>query len=189
MRARKLSHAIGFDDAPFDRGHRGNVRVIGAVFAGERLDGVLAGSVRRDGANATGVLAKLIEASRFRPQLQIIFLQGIALAGFNVIDLQGLHRASSLPVLVVSRRRPDLAAMRRALLEHVPGGARKWRLVEQAGPMEPLERVFVQRVGLTVEEARAALRRFSIHSIVPEPLRAAHLVAGGLAPGGTRQRV
>ncbi len=71
----------------------------------------------------------------------------------------------------------------------MPGGERKWRLVQKAGPMEPLGGLHVQRAGLGVAEAQAVLRRFALHSAVPEPLRTAHLVAGGMAPGESRQRV
>lgn len=38
------------------------------------------------------------------PQLHAVLLQGMALAGFNVIDLDGLHEALDIPVLVVARR-------------------------------------------------------------------------------------
>lgn len=186
---RRLSHAVGFDDAPFERRHRGDVLVVGAVYAGARLDAVLSGTVRRDGANATRALAQLVTRSRFREHLQVILLQGIALAGFNVVDIRALHRATGLPVVVVSRRRPDLNAIRRALLDHVPGGARKWQLIERAGPMEPAGRVYVQRAGLTESEAKLVLERFALHSVVPEPLRTAHLIAGGIARGESAHRV
>jgi len=189
VKPRRLSHAVGFDDAPFDARHRGDVLVVGAVYAGARLDAVLSGTVRRDGANGTRVLAELVAGSRFRGHLQLILLQGIALAGFNVVDIQALHRATGLPVVVVSRRRPDLSAIRRALLEHVPGGARKWKLIERAGPMEPVGRVYVQRAGLGEAEAKAMLERFAIHSVVPEPLRTAHLIAGGIVRGESTHRV
>ena len=157
---RRFAHVIGFDDAPFERGHRGDVLVIGAVYAGARLEGVLSGKVRRDGANATRALAGMVHGSRFRAHLQLVLLQGIALAGFNVIDLHGLHRELGVPVLVVVRKPPNLARIRRALFEHVPGGARKWRLVERAGPVERSGRVYVQRGGLSeIEAARARRRR------------------------------
>jgi endonuclease V-like protein UPF0215 family len=185
----RLRHAVGFDDAPFERAHRGDVLVVGAVHSGGRLDGVLSGAVRRDGANATRVLSQMIARSRFRGHLQAILLQGIALAGFNVVDIRGLHEATGLPVVAVSRRRPDLAAIRRALLERVPGGARKWKLIERAGPMEPMNGLYVQRAGLDGAQARALLERFALHSRVPEPLRTAHLIAGGIALGESRQRV
>jgi uncharacterized protein len=141
--SRRLTHVIGFDDAPFAEAHRGDVLIVGAVYAGERLSGVVTGKVRRDGVNATRVLAALVRGSRFYSQLHVVCLQGIALAGFNVVDLKGLYTALGIPVLVVSRRRPRVNAIRRALLDHVPGGVRKWRLIEQAGPMEPVLGLFL----------------------------------------------
>jgi hypothetical protein len=55
--------------------------------------------------------------------------------------------------------------------------------------MEPIGAVYVQRAGLSSPEAQAVLTRFAIHSAVPEPLRMAHLIAGGLARGESRHRV
>lgn len=187
--ARRISHVVGFDDAPFARDHRGNVLVVGAVFAGLRLEGVLTGRVRRDGANATRTLADMINASRFRGHLQAVLLQGIALAGFNVIDIHALHTVVGLPVLVVARRAPDLGRIRRALLTRVRGGKRKWALIEQAGPMRPVAGVFVQCVGLSLAEAGRLIERLAVNSDVPEPLRTAHIIAGGVAYGESRHRV
>jgi len=185
---RRLSHVVGFDDAPFERAHRGDVMVVGAVYAAARLEGVLATRVRRDGANATRALAECVQGSRFRAQLHAVLLQGIAFAGFNVVDLAALHEALGLPVLAVARRKPDLAKIRRALLGHVPGGARKWRLIERAGPMEPAAGVWVQRAGLSRSEARSLVERFALNGRLPEPLRAAHLIAGGVVAGESRHR-
>ncbi|AHE99715.1 endonuclease dU [Thioalkalivibrio paradoxus] len=185
---RRITHVAGFDDAPFPRDHRGPVLVVGTVFAGSRLEGVLSTRVRRDGINATERLARSLTGSRHFPQLQAILLQGIAFAGFNVVDLAALHRETGLPVLVVARRPPDLAAIRRALLEHVPGGLRKWRLIEAAGPMEPIAGVQVQRQGLDPEDARMLVEALQIHGKLPEPLRTAHLIAGGIATGESRHR-
>jgi len=62
---KRWSHVVGFDDGPFPGDFRGDVLVVGAVFAGERLDGVLSRRVRRDGANATMQLAATVKPSRF----------------------------------------------------------------------------------------------------------------------------
>ena len=64
--------------------------VFGAVYADARLDGVLFCRVRRDGVNATPRLTACIRQSRFYPQLHTVLLQGIAFAGFNVVDIHGL---------------------------------------------------------------------------------------------------
>lgn len=184
----RLAHAVGFDDAPFDRAHRGDVRVVGTVYSGRVLHGVLSGRVRRDGANSARVLADLVARSPFASHLQLVLLQGVALAGFNVVDAHALSRMTGLPVLIVARRAPDLVAIRETLLNRVPGGARKWRLIERLGPMEPLGGVYVQRVGLTARQAEEALARFTVTGRIPEPLRAAHLIAGGVTTGVSRGR-
>jgi uncharacterized protein len=186
--ATRLSHVVGFDDAPFERRHRGNVLVVGAVFAGRRLDGVVSTRVRRDGVNATARLAAGLARSKYLPQLHAILLQGIAFAGFNVVDLRALHRETGLSVLAVARRTPDLEAIRRALLKNVPGGQRKWRLIEAAGPMEPLAGVYVQREGIESDAARSLIESLQVHGCLPEPLRVAHLIAGGVTTGESRHR-
>jgi hypothetical protein len=184
----RVRHVIGFDDAPFERAHRGDVLVVGAVYAGTRLEGVLTGRVRRDGANATRVIVELVRRSRFRAHLQLVLLQGIAFAGFNVVDLHALHAALGLPVIVVARRRPDPARIRSALVNHVRGGARKWRLIERAGTMEAVAELYVQRAGIALPEAGRALRALQVTGKLPEPLRTAHLIAGGVATGESRHR-
>ncbi|RDI95946.1 DUF99 family protein [Meiothermus sp. QL-1] len=187
MRTGGFSRVIGFDDFPFERSHRGNVRVVGVVYNGLRLEGVLSGQVRRDGQNSTRVLVQLIQGSKFYPGLELVMLQGIALAGFNVVDVQGLSRSLGLPVLVVARRRPNLAAVE-AALQRVRGGARKWGLIQRAGTLEAVAGVYIQRVGLSLQQAEQTLRRFAVHSRIPEPLRTAHLIAGGIGRGESRAR-
>ncbi len=189
MPTRAFSHVVGFDDAPFDRDHRGDVTVVGAVYAGLRLEGVLVGRVRRDGADATRRLATLLGESKFARQLQLVLLQGIALAGFNVVDIHGLHAELGIPVLVVVRRRPRMERVRTALLSGVRGGARKWALIERLGPADHLAGVYVQRAGITRQEAATVIRRLAVHGSIPEPLRAAHLIAGALVTGQSRGRV
>ncbi|MCA9641305.1 MAG: DUF99 family protein [Polyangiaceae bacterium] len=183
---------LGIDDCPFPRDvagarFRGDVRFVGTVFAGTRLDGVLVGKVRRDGRNSTARIAQLLNDSHYRGHVGGILLQGIALAGFNVVDVHGLHQLTGLPVMVVARRQPRMAQIR-AALRKLPGGERKWELIDAAGPMEPLRGVFVQRVGLGRSLAAQWLQRSTLHGSLPEPLRVAHLIAGALETGESRGR-
>ena len=184
---RSLSNVAGFDDGPFERAGRGDVLLVGAICARTRLDGVLTGRVRKDGVNATARIAALLRASPFDRHVQAVLLGGIAVGGFNVVDIARLADELARPVLVVARRQPRLELIRRALLG-LPGGARKWALIERAGPMEALGDVHVQRAGLTVAEARALLAATTLHGKLPEPLRLAHLIAGGVVTGVSRGR-
>src|SRR5688572_2398391 len=175
---RPLSNVIGLDDAPFRRSHRGDVGIVGAILTRHRLDGVVVGRARRDGADASRRIAEFVKNSAFYPHLQGVVLQGIAVAGFNVIDIHGLSGVLERPVLVVARRAPDLTKIRRALALHVPGGERKWKLIERAGAMERMGVVYVQRAGLDRERAALFLRDSTVHGSLPEALRIAHLIAG-----------
>jgi endonuclease V-like protein UPF0215 family len=186
--ARRISNTIGIDDAPFERAHRGDVAIIGAVFARTRLDGMVTSSVRRDGRNATTQVAAMIERSPFDQHIQAVLLQGIALAGFNVVDIHALHEQLERPVLVIARRQPDMPAIRRALLERVPGGRRKLALIENAGPMERIGGVWAQRAGLSLAQARQCVSDLAVHSRIPEPLRVAHILAGALTEGTSHGR-
>jgi endonuclease V-like protein UPF0215 family len=207
-------NVIAFDDGPFLREHRGDVLLVGVVCSNTRLDGVVSGRVRRDGANATARMIELATATRFGAHVRAVLLQGIAVGGFNVVDVHELARALGVPVLVVMRRAPDLEAMRQALFSDVPskrprvrGAARKWRLIERAGTIEPLllpqptanrpfptgrgpgaARLWVQRAGLSTQAARTVLAATTLHGHIPEPLRIAHLIAGGIAAGQSRGR-
>lgn len=155
--------------------------MVGTAFSSARLDGVLSLRVRRDGANATDRLADCLRHSKYGAQLRAVLLQGIAFAGFNVVDLARLHQLTGLTVVAVARRRPGLEVIRRALLQRVPGGGRKWRLIEKTGPMEAVAEVYIQRCGLSRAEAENLVCGLQINGLLPEPLRLAHLVAGGLA--------
>jgi len=182
---RPLSNAIGVDDAPHTRGS-GRVLIVGVVTSRTRVDGIVVGHVRRDGRNATQRIAELVSESPFTDHAQVVLLQGITFGGFNVVDLPGLHEMIGRPVIAVVRRRPNLKRIRAALLDQVPGGRRKWELVQRAGPVEPVGGVFVHRAGLSPEEAGRLLASTTQHGKLPEPLRIAHLIAGALATGRSR---
>lgn len=182
-----ITNVVGFDDAPFAHAHRGDVRVVGAVCSRTRLDGVLSGRVRRDGVNATDALIGLV-GGKFREHIRAVLMQGVALAGFNVVDIHRLSAALDVPVVITVRRHPRLAMVKAALFDRTPGAARKWKLIEQAGPLEQVGALWMQRVGLTRAEAVALLRATTLHGNVPEPLRLAHLIAGGVTTGASRGR-
>jgi endonuclease V-like protein UPF0215 family len=189
---------------------------MGAVCSRTRLDGIVCGQVRRDGTDATRRMIELVESSQFAGHIRAVLLQGIAVGGFNVVDVHELASALKVPVLVVMRRFPDLDAVRRALFTDIPrrrprvrGAVRKWRLIERAGPIERLPpprrstrsvgagpsglrgegpSLWVQRVGLSLEGARKLVDATTLHGNIPEPLRLAHLIAGGVANGRSRGR-
>ncbi len=183
---KRYSNIIGFDDAPFSPDHRGKVKVVGAVFANLRLDGVLVGEIEKDGFDSAEQLVTLVSESKYAEHVNLIMLQGISFGGFNIIDVFHLHNMLELPVMVVSRKSPDMDATHNALISQIPDGEEKWSIIEKLGEMEVVGKVYIQRVGLSIEEAGSVIERFAIHSHIPEPIRVAHLIAGAIVEGQSR---
>ena len=178
---------LGIDDSPFQRGTRRDILVVGAVCKGDRLDGVLSTKVRQDGWNATARLVEMIRGSKFHEQLHAILLDGITLGGLNMVDIQALARAVERPVIAVMRRYPDREAMARAC-SRLPGLARRLAILERAGPIHRAEHVYFQVAGLSPEEAAYVVDTSAVAGFVPEPIRLAHLIAGGVTLGQSGRR-
>lgn len=182
---------LGVDDAPFDFDDA-TVMVVGALMRGATyLEAVLRTEVAVDGLDATDRLADLVVDSRYLDQVKALLLDGIALGGFNVVDVEGLHDRTGLPVVTVTRRRPDLDAMRDALKARFDDWQDRWDLVRRGDLFEvatdhaPLH---VKAVGLDRDEVADLLARTTVRGALPEPLRVAHLVAAGVATGESRGR-
>ncbi|MBA3064320.1 DUF99 family protein, partial [Candidatus Woesearchaeota archaeon] len=51
-----------------------------------------------------------------------------------------------------------------------------------------LGEIFVQAIGLSLKQAEEIIDITCTHSLLPEPLRVAHLIAGGVVDGESRGR-
>jgi endonuclease V-like protein UPF0215 family len=179
--------AIGFDDAPFARGRRGDVGLAGVVCAGTRFEGLVWGRLRQDGWNATDAVVRLLLPGKFLPQLHLVLLDGVAFGGLNVVDLAALAERLGRPCVAVMRRPPDLGAVERAI-RRLPGADRRLALLERAGPIHRSGPFVFQVRGAEPEATGRALERLTDRGAVPEPLRLAHLVGAAFARGESGRR-
>ena len=182
---KKEIRVLGIDDAPFDKFKKGNVLVVGTMYrGGQWIDGILSTKIAIDGNDSTSKLINMINKSKFKPQLQCIILDGIALGGFNIIDINELNKKTRIPVLVVIRIMPDFKKIQAALKKLKKPG--KYKLIEKAGKVHKLGKVYVQVAGLKLEQAKQILKVTCTHSLLPEPIRVAHLIAAGVTTGESK---
>ena len=107
---------LGIDDGVFAPRTKGKVNVVGVVYRGSYcLDGVMRTEVEIDGLDATEKLVAMIMGSPHYKQLRVIMLNGVTLAGFNVVDVKELCGRTGLPVMVVTREKPDMKEIKKAL--------------------------------------------------------------------------
>ncbi len=178
---------LGVDDGAFKPHVKGQVPVIGVVFRGGFwLDGVMHTKIEVDGFDATDKIASMITGSSHYKQLRVIMLNGVTFAGFNIVDVKALHAATKLPVITVTREKPDFEDIHKAL-KNLANSEARWEAILSAGaPVEVSTRsaearVYMQTVGVSKEDAQKILRLTSTRSNVPEALRVAHLIASGIS--------
>ena len=167
---------------------------MGVVFSSPNyVEGILRTTVAIDGTDATDQILSLLEGSPFLDGVRAVLLDGIAVGGFNLVDLDRLHTRLQRPVVTVTRRSPDFSAIRAALRKYFPqDAAARWSLVRAHAlfrlPMPEGNPLRVSAVGCTRAEAAAIVRRTTVRGNLPEPLRLARLVARALSQSSAREQ-
>jgi len=182
---------LGIDDAPFSFGDKKTL-VVGVVMrVPSYIEAVLRTEVEVDGDDACDRLVEMINGSRYKEQLKLIMLDGIALGGFNVVDIKVLHEKIGLPVVTVTRDEPNLQAMEEALKEHFSDWERRLAIITD-GELEEFETehkpIFVKPIGIDFEELKEIIVQSTVRGAIPEVLRVAHLIAAGVVAGESRGR-
>ena len=149
--------------------------------APDELEGVAVGDVAVDGDDATDRIVTLVRSLPQFEGVRAVLLDGITVGGFNVVDLGETSRRLRRPVIAVTRRRPEFARIRSALLRYFPkDAAARWRRIRRR-PLFPVPTegrpILAAAVGCSPSDARAVLHRARRRGYWPEPLRLAHLVA------------
>lgn len=177
---------LGIDDGIFVPHTKGTVDVVGVIFRGGYwLDGVTRTEVTLDGMDATEKIAGMIKKSPHYEELRVVILNGVTFAGFNVVDINKLSKTVNLPVIAVTREKPDLEKIKKAL-ENLPEYKTRWQAIESAGKIIEIqtrnieESVYIQIAGVSQEDAEKILKSTSTRSNIPEALRVAHIIASGL---------
>lgn len=116
-----------------------------------------------------------------RPDVQYVFIAGVAWAWYNIVDPDRLGRAIDVPVALLSFEESD--GLADALATAFEGEAldQRRRRYERLPPRRPVEvdeeTVYVRFVGEQPEDPAAVIRSFTQQGGRPEPVRVARLAA------------
>lgn len=174
----------------------------GAVVRADRaVDDLVVGTCTVGGTDATGAIADCWRRLD-RPDVRYVLVAGVALAWYNVVDLEALHEATGRPVLAVTEAASDGLAT--AIADAFDGEARDERLARYEalperrrlpvgtdgdagdgtgdagdgagdGPdADPA--LFVRSVGIDPDRAAEVVAAYT-HERRPEPLRVAGVAA------------
>ena len=141
----------------------------------------------KDGLDATDVLAAMLLSGKFYDQVHAVLLDGLAIGGFNLIDLPQLAERLERPCVAVMRRRPNLEAIHTALSQLADAPHRR-ALSARAGVIHEEEGFIFQVVGESPAVVGRALAAVTDQGRVPEPLRLAHLIGAAVKLGQSGRR-
>ncbi len=197
MIIKKEIRVIGFDDGPFahkagKRSEKAQVLVVGVILrAKEYLDGVLSTYVDLDGLDATDKIIRLVNKSKHFDQLRVILFNGLAVAGFNLIDIHKVSTETGKAVIAVTSKKPDRERFIEAL-KNLDRYEERRDIVGRAGDVKNIEvrgkKMYFQYAGTTENEAMTILTKASYRSATPEAIRIAHIIASGIVDGESRGR-
>ncbi len=180
---------LGIDDAPFTF-EDVMVEIVGVVVRlPSYVEGIMVSEVHVDGDDATMRVAEMVRNSRFREGLALIMIDGVAFGGFNVMDIEELHERVSIPIVTVTRKEPDMEAIKVALKAKFSDWRGRLKTIERSTlervetPHKPL---YVHAVGIPLHDAKVLLRKSTVRGALPEPLRIAHLIATALKAGESK---
>ena len=177
---------LGIDDGSFVFNGK-NTLLIGVVMrANGYIEGVLKREILIDGSDATDVLTEMIEQTPHRKQIKAILLDGVAVGGFNIIDIEKVYKIIQLPIITVTRDLPNLEQMKKALQSHFSDWKSRFQLI-QKGPLQAMETqhnpIYFKCVGLDDQRAKEIITISTIRGVIPDPIRVAHLIASGFIRG------
>lgn len=181
---------LGIDDSPFkftDKRSKGQIPIIGVVLRiPAYIEGILKSEVTVDGTDATEILIEMINSSHFKRQLKLIMLDGVALGGFNVVDLQQLYEETGIPAATITRSEPDFTAIQAALKKHFQDWETRLKIIT-AGKLITISTeyspIHVKFTGMPQNELEELIQLTTVRGVLPEPIRIAHLIAAGITTG------
>lgn len=162
--------------------YRGDRSTLAGVVtrASRVVDGFAFGTCTVGGTDATDAIIDLI-ADHDREDVRYVFVAGIALAWYNIVDLRRIHDAVERPVLSITFE--ESTGLAQSLREEFDDDAfRERHDVYAAQPARRRfelngETIFVRAVGIDDDKARDVVRAFTPEGGRPEPLRVSRLAA------------
>lgn len=182
---------LGIDDSPFTFKEKDVVIIGAAVRLPNYLEGVLRTKVDMDGTDATDRLREMVRRSRYMENLAAILIDGIAVGGFNVIDIEALYTDLGIPVVTVTRDEPDIKSIEDVLKAKFSDWKKRLDLITGRDlhtvktEHKPL---YVQFVGTELSDVEELISKSTVLGALPEPIRIAHLIAAAIRTGESHGR-
>lgn len=162
----------------------------GAVMRADlRVDGLALAFPTVGGDDATDAVLQIFQRLD-RQDINAMILSGVAISWFNLIDLQRVFESLSIPLIGLTYE--ESPGLEQYIREHFPSPERKLQIYRRLGKREAVmlktgHQVFIRTLGLSLEEARILLNKFTLDGRIPEPVRLARMASRAALRAGVEQ--
>lgn len=173
-------HIVGIDDAPHKRGNP-TTEIFFIFCSGFQLERIDHGMIEVDGFNSTEVVINALKP--VNDQFQIVVTHGITTGGFNVLDIEEIHKALDVPIISVTENPPRGNFLE--AIKNLPEYGKRRSLIEKAGTqysfVTPIGKkpVYFYIKGIDEKSTKVFLKKFAKRSRLPEQVLLAHKIASG----------
>lgn len=125
-----------------------------------------------------------------REDIAFVFIAGVALAWYNILDIDRLRSEIPLPIVLVTFEESE--GLESAIDDAFSNDDRQSRraLLDALPPREPVtvgnDRIFIRSIGLEMDAAQSIITTYTPRGGRPEPLRVARLAARAADSWSTR---
>ena len=171
---------LGIDDAAFEF-EAEETFLTGVIYPGtEFVESIESIRVQVDGEDATEKVLELYENISNHKQLKAILTDGVAFAGFNLIDIEKVSETTGKPVVAVTKNEPDREKFREAMQKTENYDRTLERFDESIEVDLEDGKCFIQFSGCTKKDAESFVKKNIIHGQIPESIRVADMVGRAL---------
>lgn len=169
------SRFLGIDDSSHRKFEDETAFLTGVSYRGtEFIEDIRKKEIEVDGGDTTEKIIELYNSAE-ASEIACILLDGISFAGLNIVDLEEVADETGVPVVALTKNEPDREKFYEAL-ELVGNEDGFWELDDPREIELEDGNVFVQFAGCDFEKCREAVKKSTIHGLVPEPIRVADMI-------------
>lgn len=177
---------LGLDDGPFNRNSDTKTVMVGVLMRlNSYVEGISTGTIKVDGMDSTETIISMLNG-RFSKDIDFIMSNGITFGGFNIMDIRMINRLTGIPIISITRKKPDMDSMFSALKLHFSDYMQRIELLKNSS-INKIEysgkALYVNCCGISVNDALYLIKKTTIMGNIPEPVRMAHLIATAIVSG------
>jgi len=178
---------LGIDDGYFDIAfkkleYKGETYLVGVVTCPWTLNDIFIDLITIDGLEGTKKALKMIESALSLHIINVVFLDGVTYAGFNIIDPFRIFNVLRVPIITIFRHDLDLNKIFIALKRHFNDYTYRYHIIESVYTLS--HEVFINDskikytpIGISIGDAEHILKNFSKLYSYPYPLHVADKIA------------